>query len=99
MRIEHPHPYSNDDARQRIDALFQKLQDDFGSYIAELRHSWNDAQNEKQYSFKIHGIHISGQIELKPNLVVFRASIPLAVRFLANDIEQMIRKELEEAFA
>ena len=98
MRIEYPHHYSHKEAVQRVDRLFAKLHAEYSSDFSDLQHTWNADQTGKHYSFKIHGMMLSGTITMESSLVIFEAKLPWAVKIMEKEIEKMVLRQLDKAF-
>jgi hypothetical protein len=92
-----PHKLSRQEAMTRIRGLLQKLKDEQGDRINDLREDWSDSGGK--FSFSAMGFQVSGTLDVTPADVRLSANLPFAASFFKGRIEEAIRARASELLA
>lgn len=91
IKVDVAHSLSQDIATERVKGLLNKLKADYGDMIQDLNESWNG--NSSQFSFKVMGMSVKGNLNVDSDFVSLDGQIPLAALPFKKTIEGKIREE------
>jgi len=91
IKVDVEHTLSQDIATERVKGLLNKLKVDYGDMIQEMKESWNG--NSSNFSFKVMGMSVNGNLSVSSSVVTLDGQIPLAALPFKKTIEGKIREE------
>ncbi|NOZ34660.1 MAG: hypothetical protein GXO80_05105 [Chlorobi bacterium] len=74
--------------------IFFKLAEQYKDEFSDLKQETNG--NEIDFSFKIRGMKINGQITVNENKVVIESNLPFAARIFQGMIETQIKENADK---
>jgi hypothetical protein len=78
-------------ALERVKGLLNKLRDEYGNMISDLKEKWDG--NVGTFSFRAMGMSVEGEIHVEPGLVIFDGKIPITALAFKGTIEKTIIAE------
>jgi len=94
MEISVNHGLGKAEAKSRIQNLLVKLKQDFSDKISDETESWTEYNAD--YSFKLMGMKISGNVLVDESLVTISGNLPFAVLPFKGMIESSIKSKAIE---
>ena len=91
IRVEVNHKIEQHIAVERIKELLNKLRNDYGEMITELKENWNGSTSN--FSFKAMGMSVEGFLKVNYSDIYLEGKIPLAALPFKKTIENKIREE------
>lgn len=92
-----PHKLDAEEARKRVSKLIDDLKSSFGSAISNVESKWVD--NTLEYSFKVMGSNITGNVEVMPDNARLSVVYPIFFAMYSSTLESTIRKKAAELLA
>lgn len=99
MKLEYRHGVSAQEAYKRIDGLLTALQGKYSDQIESPDKSWNDSHDRMDFSLKVLGQHISGNLALNGDRAVLDVKLPLLARVYSGRLEKMVVEQLDQLFS
>jgi putative polyhydroxyalkanoic acid system protein len=97
MTVVVPHHLTQDEALARIKGLIERLKQQHGGEVSDLRENWNGYVGT--FSGKSRGMSLSGTIAVRPHDVEVSGQLPLLASAFKGQIEQRIRAGAAELLA
>ena len=94
IKITIEHQLEKNDAKEKIKNLLTNLKEEFKDKISNVTETWNDYNSN--FSFKVMGMPIKGDLFVENALVKLDSKIPFAAVPFKKTIESTIRKEAEK---
>ncbi len=91
IKVEVAYSISQDLALTRIKSLLSKLKDDYQDMISDLKETWTG--NESDFSFKVMGMKVKGNLIISTTLVSLNGDLPLVALPFKKTIEDKIKEE------
>jgi len=91
IKVEIEHSISMEQAVTRIKGLLSKLKNDYQDMISELTENWTG--NGSDFSFKVMGMKVKGNLVITPTLVSLNGDLPFVAIPFKKTIEDKIREE------
>lgn len=98
MEIIYEHNFGMSETYEKVNGLLKKLQEQYSKEIECISKKWNKNKDAMNFSMKISGFNIGGDIYLDDKKIIFDANLPFFARMFKGKIEGMIRKELDKVF-
>ena len=99
MQIKYSYYCGKSVAYQRIDNLLKELQKEHADKVSDLSQTWNDSLDYMDFSFKVKGFNVSGNIDLSEKNIVLNGKIPFAARMFSKKIKSTIESTLNDLFS
>ena len=93
MKVTVPHKIGETDARERIVNLVNILKEEYKGQVTDVNESWHG--NAGNFSFKLMGFSVDGNIMVEPHAVHVEGSLPLAAIPFKSRIESTIKSKME----
>jgi len=91
IKVDVEHTISQELALERIKGLLSKIKNDYQDMITDLTESWTASGSD--FSFKIMGMKVQGNLLITPVLVSINGDLPLVAMPFKKTIEDKIREE------
>jgi hypothetical protein len=78
-------------AAERIRSMIPTLKQQFSGMVTDLNETWTGKKG--QFSFKVKGMDVNGEIEVKENKVIVDGEIPLLALPFKGRIEDTIKEQ------
>ena len=98
MEINHDYNCSKQVAYTKIDGFLNELTNKYSDMISNPLKKWNDSNDKMDFSFKVKGFNIEGNIQLYNNKLILNGKLPFLARLFSGKIETTIKSELERLF-
>jgi len=97
MKVTVEHNFTQETAIDCAENIFKNLSEKFKDEFSNLKQGRND--NIIDFSFKVRGMSISGEITITENKVSVESRLPFAARMFQGMIENKIKENAEEMMA
>lgn len=97
IQISVPHQLDQQAAKDRVQQFLDGLQREYAHQISGVQGDWDN--NRLQFGFHTSGLPIACTLDVEPDRVQVRSSLPLAAAFFRGKIESWIRDELQRVLA
>ena len=94
VKVSIEHKLDKDDAKEKIKSLLINLKEQFKDKISNVTESWDEYRSD--FSFKVMGIPIKGNLFVENTLVKLDGKIPFAAVPFKKMIETTIKNEAEK---
>ncbi|RLD50331.1 MAG: hypothetical protein DRI94_08885 [Bacteroidetes bacterium] len=94
MRIELTHDLEKEKGTACAEKIFKQLSDEYKDEFSDLEQETNG--NIINFSFKIRGMHVKGNITVNNKNVVIDSKLPFAARMFQGMIETKIKENAEK---
>ena len=94
MRIELTHDLETEKGTVCAEKIFKQLSEEYKDEFSELKQETNG--NIINFSFKIRGMHVKGNITVNDNNVVIDSKLPFAARIFQGMIETKIKENADK---
>ena len=91
IKVDIEHSIGQELALERIKGLLGKLKTDYQDTFTDLVENWNG--NASDFSFKVMGMKVHGNLLITTNSVNLNGDLPLMAIPFKNKIEDKIREE------
>jgi hypothetical protein len=98
MEIKHNYSCSKQVVYKKIDSFLDQLTNQYSDIISNPTKKWNNSNDKMDFSFKVKGFNITGNIKLDTNKLTLEGSLPFLARPFSGKIEDTIKSELEKLF-
>jgi hypothetical protein len=97
IQISVPHQLGQQAAKGRVQQFLDTLQREYANQISQVQGAWEN--NRLQFGFHTSGLPIACTLDVEPDHVQVRSSLPLAAALFRGKIESWIRNELQVVLA
>lgn len=80
----------------RLQRFGDQMRANYAEQVSELEETWND-DGTYEFSFKVMGMSVSGNMVTEAEIVRVKGSIPFAALPFRGQLENEIRERLKEA--
>lgn len=94
ISLTEPHTLSTAEAQQRISGLLTELRTQHADKIGDIHEKWTG--NSAQFSFRLMGIKIEGELKVEAQSVSLQGKIPFAALPFRGMAERAIREHARE---
>ena len=94
IKITIEHQLEKNDARDKIKNMLKNLKEEFNDKISNVSETWDDYSSD--FSFKVFGMPIKGNLFVENSSVKLDSKIPFAAVPFKRTIESTIIKEAEK---
>lgn len=94
IKIIIEHQLEKNDAKEKIKNLLTNLKEEFKDKISNVTETWSDYSSN--FSFKVMGMPVKGDLFVENTLVKLYSKIPLAAFPFKKAIVSTIKKEAEK---
>ncbi|MCA9487902.1 MAG: polyhydroxyalkanoic acid system family protein [Nanoarchaeota archaeon] len=98
MEIRYGYDCGKNIAYQKVDGLLTKLETEHSDKISDASRKWNPSKDYMEFSFKVKGFNISGDVSLYENNLVLNGKIPFVARAFSGTIKETINNTLDKLF-
>lgn len=98
MEIKHDYSCGKQEAYKKIDNLLEELQTQYSDMISNSTKKWNSLNDKMEFSFKVKGFKIVGDVNLYDNRLILNGKLPFAARIFQGKIKSTIEEKLDELF-
>jgi hypothetical protein len=91
IKVDVAHSLTQEVATERVKGLLNKLKDDYGDTIQDLKEDWNGSS--ANFSFKAMGMAVKGIVKVDAAFLSLDGQIPLTALPFKKMIETKIKEE------
>lgn len=98
MEIKHDYSCGKQEAYNKIDNFLEELQAQYSDMISNSTKKWNSSNDKMEFSFKVKGFNITGDVSLHDYKLIFNGKLPFAAKIFQSKIKSTIEEKLDELF-
>lgn len=93
LEVRIPHGLDHDELRRRLDRAVTRARDEYGATVGEISSRW-EADDRMRVGFTALGMEIDATLELRPQELLVRVTLPALATMFAGRIRSGIEERL-----